>query len=50
MNGISLIEEISMNAYPALKTVVYDEWILRFANEHTNRTNSINPTYFGEYL
>lgn len=21
---------------------------LRFANEHTNRTNSINPTYFGE--
>ena len=45
MNEISLIEEISMNVHPILKTVVYDTWILCFANRYTNRANSINPTY-----
>ena len=48
MNEISLIEEISMNAHPSLKTIVYDGWILRFVNEHTNRANSINLTYPGK--
>ena len=48
MNEISLIEEISMNAHPSLKTIVYDGWILRFANGHTNRANSINLTYPGK--
>lgn len=39
------IEEISMNAWPALQTIHYDGWILRFANGVTKRSNSVNPIY-----
>jgi ribosomal protein S18 acetylase RimI-like enzyme len=39
------IEEISMNAWPALQTMHYDGWILRFANGVTKRLNSVNPIY-----
>jgi ribosomal protein S18 acetylase RimI-like enzyme len=39
------IEEISMNAWPALQTLHYDGWILRFANGVTKRLNSVNPIY-----
>jgi N-acetylglutamate synthase len=42
---IKEIEEISMNAWPALQTVHYDGWILRFANGVTKRSNSVNPIY-----
>ncbi len=42
---IQQIEEASMNAWPALQTVVYDGWILRFTNGYTRRANSINPLY-----
>ena len=42
---IRTIEERSMNALPALKTVIYDGWVLRFANGYTRRANSINPLY-----
>lgn len=45
INNIILFEELSMNAHPALKTHVYDGWILRFANGYTNRANSVNPIY-----
>lgn len=34
-----------MNAWPALQTVHYDGWILRFANGVTKRLNSVNPIY-----
>jgi len=34
-----------MNALPALQTVFYDGWVLRFADGHTRRSNSINPIY-----
>jgi len=43
---IQKIEELSMNALPALQTTVYDGWVLRFADGYTKRANSINPIYF----
>ncbi len=38
-------EEISNNAWPALQTMQYDGWILRFANGVTKRSNCVNPLY-----
>lgn len=43
---IQKIEELSMNALPAIQMIVYDGWILRFADGYTKRANSINPIYF----
>jgi ribosomal protein S18 acetylase RimI-like enzyme len=34
-----------MNAWPALQTMLYDGWVLRFANGYTRRANSVNPLY-----
>ncbi len=34
-----------MNAWPALQTMLYDGWVLRFANGYTRRANSVNPVY-----
>ena len=45
MNEVVLYEELSMNAHPAVQTNLYDGWILRFANGHTNRANSVNMLY-----
>ena len=40
---IRTLEELSMNALPALQTMLYGGWVLRFANGYTRRANSINP-------
>ncbi|WP_028402414.1 GNAT family N-acetyltransferase [Ectobacillus panaciterrae] len=42
---IQKIEELSMNALPALQTQLFDGWILRFSDGYTKRANSINPLY-----
>lgn len=39
------IEEMSMNAWPSLQTVLYDGWVLRLAEGFTRRANSVNPIY-----
>jgi ribosomal protein S18 acetylase RimI-like enzyme len=39
------IEELSMNAWPSIQTMLYDGWIIRMANGYTKRANSINPIY-----
>ena len=44
-NQIRTLEQISMNAWPSLQTMLYDSWILRFAQGVTRRSNSVNPLY-----
>jgi N-acetylglutamate synthase len=41
-NLTARIEETCMNAWPALKEVHYDGWLIRLANGATRRTNSVN--------
>ena len=36
------VEETCMNAWPALKEILYDGWLIRLANGATRRTNSVN--------
>jgi ribosomal protein S18 acetylase RimI-like enzyme len=42
---IQAIEELSLNAWPSLQTMLYDGWVLRFSGGHTRRANSVNPIY-----
>jgi N-acetylglutamate synthase len=44
---ITQLEELSINAWPSLQTMLYDGWVLRFSNGYTKRANSSNPLYGG---
>ncbi|RXZ79427.1 GNAT family N-acetyltransferase [Paenibacillaceae bacterium] len=39
------IEELSLNHWPPLSTLHYDGWVLRFAEGHTKRANSISSLH-----
>lgn len=42
---IRFLEELSLNALPALRTAFYDGWVLRFSDGYTRRANSVSPLY-----
>jgi ribosomal protein S18 acetylase RimI-like enzyme len=42
------LEELAMNALPALESELFDGWILRAAGGYTGRANSAAPLYPGE--
>jgi hypothetical protein len=41
-----LIEELSLNHWQPLSTLLYDGWVLRFADGYTKRANTINPIHY----
>ncbi|UVI27988.1 GNAT family N-acetyltransferase [Paenibacillus spongiae] len=39
------IEEAALNAWPALRTILRDGWLLRVSDGYTKRSNSVSPIY-----
>lgn len=43
--NITMYEELQANAFPALQTIQYDGWAVRFGGGFTYRVNCANPMY-----
>lgn len=39
------LEEVALNAWPSLHTIVYDGWLVRMSNGYTRRANAVHPFY-----
>jgi GNAT superfamily N-acetyltransferase len=39
------VEEACLNGWPSLREVVFQGWLLRFADGYTRRSNSVNPLW-----
>jgi len=39
------LEELALTTWPALQQWLYDGWVVRFADGHTRRANSVTPLY-----
>src|SRR5258705_9917489 len=39
---VSLLEEMNFNAWPALKEMRFDGWLVRYAGGESRRVNSVN--------
>ncbi|MDQ0111754.1 GNAT family N-acetyltransferase [Paenibacillus harenae] len=39
------LEEMSLNGWPALQTILCDGWLIRTADGYTKRSNSVQPLY-----
>ena len=37
-----LLEELALNAWPSVRQVHFDHWVLRLSGNHTRRANSVN--------
>ena len=41
------VEDVCLNAWPALQEIHYDGWLIRLADGQTRRTNSVNVLHDG---
>ncbi|WP_164779519.1 GNAT family N-acetyltransferase [Paenibacillus kobensis] len=44
-----MVEEMMMNAWPALRTVVYDGWLVQFSDGYSKRANAVYPMYGAQH-